>query len=124
VEKCLREHKNYYTYFINEVVDYTENADKSITVKKFKQTPLPLFLEGFVHALKVEKDKKIPALVKKSPLYDTKLKMYKVNAALDKAPVEIGRAKAFTPGWLENESIWLHMEYKYMLELLKAGLYK
>jgi hypothetical protein len=124
VEKCLREHKNYYTYFINEVVDYTENEDKSITVKKFKQTPLPLFLEGFVHALKVEKDKKIPSLVKNSPLYDTKLKMYKVNVALDKAPVEIGRAKAFTPGWLENESIWLHMEYKYMLALLKTGLYK
>lgn len=124
VEKCLREYKNYYTYFINEVIDYTENADKSIVVKKFKQTPLPLFLEGFVHALKVEKDKKIPSLVKKSPLYDTKLKMYIVNAPLDRAPLEIGRAKAFTPGWLENESIWLHMEYKYMLELLKAGLYK
>ena len=36
----------------------------------------------------------------------------------------MGRARAFTPGWLENESIWLHMEYKYLLELLKAGLYK
>ncbi|MFA6549252.1 MAG: hypothetical protein WCT39_04900 [Candidatus Margulisiibacteriota bacterium] len=122
-EKCLREYKNYYTYFINEVVDYTENDDKSISVKKIKQVPLPLFLEGFVHALKVEKDKNIPALVKKSPLYDQKLKMYKVNASLKTAPVEIGRAKVFTPGWLENESIWLHMEYKYMLELLKAGLY-
>lgn len=30
----------------------------------------------------------------------------------------------FTPGWLENESIWLHMEYKYLLELLKSGLYE
>jgi hypothetical protein len=50
--------------------------------------------------------------------------MYKVNASLKEAPIEIGRAKIFTPGWLENESIWLHMEYKYMLELLKAGLYK
>jgi hypothetical protein len=124
VEKSLREYKNYYTYFINEVVDYTENDDKSISVKKIKQVPLPLFLEGFVHALKVEKDRNIPALVKKSPLYDQKLKMYKVNASLKTAPVEIGRAKVFTPGWLENESIWLHMGYKYMLELLKAGLYK
>ena len=24
---------------------------------------------------------------------------------------------------LKNESIWLHMEYKYLLELLKNGLY-
>ncbi|WDU83829.1 hypothetical protein [Caloramator sp. Dgby_cultured_2] len=50
--------------------------------------------------------------------------MYKVNASLNKETIEIGRARAFTPGWLENESIWLHMEYKYMLELLKSGLYK
>ena len=35
-----------------------------------------------------------------------------------------GRACAFTPGWLENESVWLHMEYKYLLELLKSGLYE
>jgi hypothetical protein len=30
---------------------------------------------------------------------------------------------AFTSGWLENESIWLHMSYKWYLELLRAGLY-
>ena len=49
--------------------------------------------------------------------------MYKVNASLADQPHDIGRARAFTPGWLENESIWLHMEYKYLLEVLKAGLY-
>jgi len=122
VARCLKKYKNYYTYFINEVADYKIQGGR-IKVKKFKQTPLPLFLEGFVHALKVEKDKKIYPLVKKSALFDKKLGMYKVNASLMDAPVEIGRARIFTPGWLENESIWLHMEYKYMLELLKAGLY-
>ena len=50
--------------------------------------------------------------------------MYKVNASLSEASFELGRACAFTPGWLENESVWLHMEYKYLLELLKAGLYE
>jgi hypothetical protein len=49
--------------------------------------------------------------------------MYKVNESLENQPNDIGRARAFTPGWLENESIWLHMEYKYLLEVLKAGLY-
>ena len=39
-------------------------------------------------------------------------------------PDDIGRARAFTPGWLENGSIWLHMEYKYLLELIKKGLYE
>ena len=63
-------------------------------------------------------------MVRKSPLYDEKLHMYKVNASLQNVSFEVGRAKAFTPGWLENESIWLHMEYKYLLELLKSGLYE
>src|SRR3989344_1069318 len=49
--------------------------------------------------------------------------MYKDNAPLKSAPVEIGRARVFTPGWLENESVWLHMEYKYLLEMLKGGLH-
>jgi hypothetical protein len=62
--------------------------------------------------------------VKASPLYDSKLKMYKVNASLASQPYDIGRARAFPSGWLENESIWLHMEYKYLLETLKAGLYE
>lgn len=48
--------------------------------------------------------------------------MYKVTAPLNSMPEEIGRCRIFSPGWLENESIWLHMEYKYILELLKAGL--
>jgi hypothetical protein len=48
--------------------------------------------------------------------------MYKVTASLKSMPEEIGRCRIFTPGWLENESIWLHMEYKYILEMLKTGL--
>lgn len=50
--------------------------------------------------------------------------MYKVNEGLAGVSFEAGRAVAFTSGWLENESIWLHMEYKYLLELLKSGLYE
>ena len=61
--------------------------------------------------------------IQESPLYDRTLQMYKVNADLKEVSLEAGRAKAFTPGWLENESIWLHMEYKWMLEMLKSGLY-
>jgi hypothetical protein len=48
--------------------------------------------------------------------------MYKTNAPLHSCSHEIGRARAFTPGWLENESIFLHMAYKYLLEILRAGL--
>jgi hypothetical protein len=123
IKRALSKYKNYPTYYINEVTEHDIDAEK-IRIKKFFQKPLPLFLEGFVHALKVGKDRKIYSLVKASALYDKKLKMYKVNSPLNGVPVEIGRAKVFTPGWLENESVWLHMEYKYMLELLRAGMYE
>jgi len=76
--------------------------------------------------LKVQPDvasaRDLYARVKASDLYDRKLGMYKVNAPLEDQPHEIGRARAFTPGWLENESVFLHMEYKYLLEVLRSGL--
>jgi hypothetical protein len=50
--------------------------------------------------------------------------MYKINESLEGVSREIGRSSIFTPGWLENESVWLHMEYKYLLEILKKGLYE
>jgi hypothetical protein len=122
-----RDSGTYHTYFINEVRDYTV-SEKSIRPLKFAQKPLPLFLEGQVHALRLAKTaseaRALYAAVKSSKLFDKKLKMYKVTASLSKMPEEIGRCRVFTPGWLENESIWLHMEYKYLLELLRSGLHE
>ena len=88
-------------------------------------TFLPLFLEGPVRWMKLDVPGKrqMAQAVRRSGLYDEKLGMYKVNESLEKLTFEAGRCKAFTPGWLENESIWLHMEYKYLLELLRSGLY-
>ncbi|MFP4510454.1 MAG: hypothetical protein ACLFNQ_10015 [Spirochaetaceae bacterium] len=93
----------------------------------FDLRPLPLFLEGMTKALFVETDPaertRIHDTVMESDLYDRKLRMLRVNAPLERESHEIGRARAFTPGWLENGSIWLHMEYKYLLALLHAGMY-
>jgi hypothetical protein len=50
--------------------------------------------------------------------------MYRSCASLEDAPLEIGRIKAYADGWLENQSIYTHMEYKWMLELLRAGLFE
>lgn len=95
--------------------------------RKFKQIALPLFLEGPVHFLKIERDatkcRDLARRIRTSGLYDRKLKMYKVNESLVDQPMEIGRTRIFSRGWLENESIWMHMEYKYLLELLRSGLY-
>jgi hypothetical protein len=94
---------------------------------RFEPVVLPLFLEGVVRAMKTASPESAAEFfqrVRTSDLFDRKLKMYKVNAPLEDQPYHIGRARAFTPGWLENESIWLHMEYKYLLEVLNAGLYE
>lgn len=123
--------KTYNSYFINEIEKYEKISDEdgNIIIKplKFKQKTLPLFLEGFVHALRISEDlkekKAIYESVRSSQLLDRALGMYKVTTSLRDQPEEIGRARVFTPGWLENESIWLHMEYKYLFELLKSELY-
>ena len=118
------------SYFINEVSTYVLKKIKGkefLFPKKFKQIPTALFLEAPVHFLKcaasLEEAKKQYHAVKSSNLYDTKLKMYKVCASLSEMPKELGRCTVFSPGWLENESIWLHMEYKYLLEILRSGQY-
>lgn len=114
------------TYFTFEAEEYIQTSDGPMpTVLTHKA--LPLFLEGPVRQFKLklprEEKAALARKVRGSGLYDQKLKMYKVNEALETVSYEAGRAKAFTPGWLENESVWLHMEYKYLLELLKNGLY-
>ncbi|MDO4321952.1 MAG: hypothetical protein Q4C61_05440 [Lachnospiraceae bacterium] len=114
-------------YFYYEVEAYEEDAE-GIHPTRMKQHMLPYFLEGPVRHLKLslptEEKRTLYENVKASGLYDKKLRMYKVNTSLMSSTFELGRCRAFTPGWLENESIWLHMEYKYLLELLKSGLYR
>jgi hypothetical protein len=145
IEKARDESSNtLLTYFRYEVTEYDElqfvdsngiatpkrNSDDLVCIRPrgFKRIPLPLFLEGPVHYLRCIPEqgdaKEFAANVRKSALYDSSLDMYKVNASLVDQPLEIGRARVFSPGWLENESIWLHMEYKYMLELLRNELYE
>lgn len=116
------------TYFSREATDFELAGDPPVVkVKAFKTTALPLFLEGPVKALSVagtpEKAADIHAAVRKSALLDPKLGMYKVNASLMALDYGVGRSRLFQPGWLENESVWLHMEYKYLLELLRSGLH-
>ncbi len=131
IEKAFDPKRGLYpTYFQNEVTRHNASGGKNgfTLPQAFRQSAIPYFLESNVHAMKVEKDpsrrKALYNAVRRSDLFDTKLGMYKVNESMAGASLEIGRARVFTPGWLENESIWLHMEYKYLLELLKAGLHE
>jgi hypothetical protein len=127
------------TYFTYNAVEYELVKDASgqpvisnfglpkARVKAFQVQPLPAFLEGPARMLHTITDlyeaESLCNQVKSSSLYDQKLKMYKTSEPIEKLSMENGRIRAFTPGWLERESIFLHMEYKYLYSMLKAGLY-
>lgn len=127
----------YFTYFINAAKDYEfvldENGEKVlgvsglplVKVSTFEQRPIPVFLEGQVHVMRTRPQcsAKLHEAVKKSGLHDEKLDMFVVNANIMDETKEIGRQNVFPRGWLENEAVFLHMEYKYFLELLRSGLY-
>ncbi len=137
VKRATPSHGLIPTFFINEPVRYellplavgsdpTQEPVQTVKILEFKQIPVSPFLEGPVHALRtvpsVQEARKIYTAVKTSDLYDRKLKMFKLNVPLSKESFEIGRSKIFSPGWLENESVFLHMAYKFLLETLRSGL--
>ncbi|MHC4987259.1 MAG: hypothetical protein ACYTFX_02005, partial [Planctomycetota bacterium] len=100
---------------------YCSDGSVCLEINRFEAKPLPLFLEGQVHWLKVcskDKARQIYHAVRQSPLLDKQLQMYKLNECLQSCSPEIGRARTFSRGWFENESIWLHMSTKYLLELV------
>lgn len=124
----------YFTFEASEFEPVTVNSQplmshygmQKANVSAFKVTPLPHFLEGPARMLTVmesmDEAKILSQNVKNSELFDRKLKMYKTSVPIEDISMENGRIRAFTPGWLERESIFLHMEYKYLLGMLKAGL--
>lgn len=128
----------YDTYYINEAVQYDilKDGDQNtltgsaglplVEVKEFRTRAIPPFLEGQVHMMRTypSLSKELHEAVKESGIYDEKLDMFKVNADIMSETKEIGRQNVFPRGWLENEAVFLHMEYKYFLELLRSGMYE
>jgi hypothetical protein len=106
----------------NEVGLPTVNA-LAMKLRKF-----PLFLEGPVRYMKIiednhEKMKDMYERVLVSGLRDKVLNMYFLSSSLEGQSFDMGRQIAFAPGWLENQSIWMHMSYKYYLQLLRGKLF-
>jgi len=129
----------YPTFLVHKVTKYEEiivDGFKKIgnyglpTVKplEFKMRKLPNYLEAPARALKVMNGSgnklKMFKKIKESNIYDHELKFYKTSEFLDDESNEIGRGRSFTKGWQERESNFLHMTYKYLVGLLKSGLYK
>lgn len=120
------------TYLIHSVEAYELNDYKtqygleSVAPLQFKCRTLPNFLEAparFIKGQSKEVARTMYDHVKNSPIYDQELKMYKTSESMEMEGYEIGRIRAFTPGWLERESIFMHMTYKYILGLAKAQLW-
>lgn len=97
-----------------------------VKVLEFKLRVLPYFLESPARSYKILNKNDVKLMhnkVLETELYDKKLKIYRTSTDLDNETLEIGRIRAFTKGWLERESCFLHMTYKYLLGLLYSGLY-
>jgi hypothetical protein len=140
---------SYFHYECTEPVSSTQpNGKVGVSCNAFEVKTLPQFLEGPARHMKVLADKAQIANVyertKASGIYDAKLKMFKLSESLAAMGQDgtsqncsfvlnllshllvhpsVGRMKAFSAGWLENESVWLHMSYKFYLEMLRGGLY-
>lgn len=133
--ECGDIYPTYFCYQVTDWVAWTDDAGMPQTTSEgqplvrptaFHRLSLPRFLEGPARAMKVISQCEARDLHEKviqSPLYDSSLRMFKSSESLLSQPFSIGRARAFTPGWLENESVFMHVEYKYLLELLRSGLY-
>jgi hypothetical protein len=129
IKKALATNAGYSpTYFSYECTSYTHDEETGdVTALAFTQHYLPLFLEGPVRHMKtisdVEEVRDVYKRTRESALYDSALQMYTLSASLKSIGPDVGRMVAFSPGWLENESVWLHMSYKFYLELLRGGMY-
>lgn len=129
----------YPTYIVYEVTKFEKIIEDgknkignyglpTVRAKEFSMRLLPFYLEGPARALKVMNNsiekRKMFNKIKASDIYDYKLKFYKTSEFIDQESNEIGRGRSFTKGWQERESNFLHMTYKYLLGMLKAGLYE
>lgn len=121
------------TFIVRKAVAFKTSNEISgyglpkVSVNDFESRALPPFLEAPARSFKYVSDKdklhKMYEQIKNTDLYDAELKMYKTSSDLDKEGYDIGRIRAFRKGWLERESNFTHMTFKYLLGLLKAGFY-
>jgi len=121
-------------FFSFDVTEWEDTGNQNsvglplVNAKAMKVGVFPMFLEGPVRYMKTIQDdeKKMTDTYERvltSGLRDEKLKMYYLSASLTGQSYDMGRQIAFAPGWLENQSIWMHMSYKYYLQLLRGKLY-
>lgn len=120
------------TYFSFDVTEWYETGNLNedghpyVIAKGFVVGRFPLFLEGVIKIMKTMNKEQAEVLyknVKQSGLWDKELKMYTLSSTLEGQSYDMGRMAGFAPGWLENQSVWLDLSYKYYLEMIKKNLF-
>jgi len=126
------------TYFTYDAVGYKPVVDgngkavltpyglPAVKVDRLEAKALPTFLETpskLIKYLPVDHARNLYQKIRSSELHDDKLQMYRTSVSIASLSIEHGRIRSFTPGWFERESIFMHMEYKFLLGLFDAGLY-
>ncbi len=102
---------------------------RCVRITGFSHRFLPPFLEVPSHALQTglvggKEARQLYDRIRSGPLYDAELGMYIVCDSLAGEGPEVGRLWAWAPGWFENENVFLHLEHKYLLGCLHAGLHE
>ncbi|CAB9514186.1 expressed unknown protein [Seminavis robusta] len=119
------------TYFSYNVTKWKKNGELNSDLHPFANASamvmnrFPLFLEGPTRMMQTSSPadaRKVYSRVRASHLRDKNLGMYKLSGSLNGQSRDIGRATAFAPGWLENESIWMEMSYKFYFQLLDKNM--
>ncbi len=122
-------------YFSYNITKWTRTESKNakglplVNAEAMAVGTFPLFLESPTRYMKLivdDEDKMVDMYEKvlNSGLRDDGLKMYYLSANLKGQSYDMGRMMAFAAGWLENQSIWMHMSYKYYLQLIRGKLYE
>ena len=121
------------TYFSYDITKWKATGEVNsdgrplVNASKIELNRFPLFLEGPTHSMystsQIEA-REIYSRVRDSVLYDKKLGMYTLSASLKGQSLDIGRAMAFAPGWLENESVWMDMSYNFYKQLLQNDMFE
>ena len=123
------------SYIENQITQFQAQGPKTgpktnrlgqplIKPKKWAHRPVARFLEGPTHFLRAHPDQALAVYeaLRESPLFDEHQDRFKVCEPLTEESYEIGRVKAWPPGWMENETIQMEAAGKFLLEVLRSGL--
>ena len=123
------------SYFENQVSQFQPIGPKTnpktnrlglplVKPKKWAHRPVARFLEGPAHFLRINPDLagSVYEALRESPLFDEHQDRFKICEPLGEESFEIGRVRAWPPGWMENEAVQTPAAGRLLLEMLRSGL--